>query len=164
MQVEFVTITRRLGLLDGNLMGMFLPPNSSGTRGCAATTPTAVRAGRQHWRRIKRSGKHRERQAINACVKKYPNRVKWCRKPKASLRTMEYMFSTQGPSGLVMINARVGARRSYSLGTVSTSIQGWHVCGKGKSAASDACTVAWTANSRTSNGHVRLMRRCPATP
>ena len=65
----------------------------------------------------------RETQAIKACAKKYPGLVKWCSKPKASLKTMEYKFSSQGPSGLVMEKARSGPRREYSLNEGSTSAQ-----------------------------------------
>jgi len=67
--------------------------------------------------------KLRETQAIKACAKKYPGLVHWCRKPKASQRTMEYKFSSQGPSGLVMEQARSGPRREYSLNEGSTSAQ-----------------------------------------
>ena len=65
--------------------------------------------------------KLRETQAIRACAKKYPSLVQWCRRPKASLRTMEYKFSPQGPFGLVMEKARSGPRREYSLNEGSTS-------------------------------------------
>jgi hypothetical protein len=150
-QLSVSTITRRLGLLDGNLMGMFLPPNwkqmqvtsghgliydvewsaalwSQGHTFCryqgVCCEHTYRRPGGQATlmndvtkRRL------RETQAIKACAKKYPSLVKWCSKPKASLRTMEYKFSPQGPSGLVMEKARGGARREYSLSEKSTSAQ-----------------------------------------
>jgi hypothetical protein len=65
----------------------------------------------------------RETQAIKACAKKYPSLVKWCSKPKASLRTMEYKFSIQGPAPLVMRKVRRGAVLEYSLSEKSTSAQ-----------------------------------------
>ena len=150
-QLTVNTITRRLGLLDGNLMGMFLPPNwrkmqvtsghgliydvewsaalwSQGHSFCryqgVCCEHTYRRPGGQaSLMNDVAKRKLRETQAIRACAKKYPSLVQWCRKPKASLRTMEYKFSPQGPSGLVMEKARSGPRREYSLNEGSTSAQ-----------------------------------------
>ena len=150
-QLSVLGITRRLGLLDGNLMGMFLPPNwrkmqvtsghgliydvewsaalwAQGHRFCRyqglCCEHTYRRPGGQATL-MKDAAKrrHRETQAIKACAKKYPSLVKWCNKPKASLRTMEYKFAALGPAGLVMEKIRRGARRVYSLGQVSTSTE-----------------------------------------
>ena len=150
-QLSVLTITRRLGLLDGNLTGMFLPPNckkmqvTSGHgliydvewsaalwahghsfcryQGLCCEHTYRRPGGQASLMTDAAKRRHREVQAIKACTKKYPNLVKWCSKPKASLRTMEYKFSSQGPSGLVMEKARGGPRREYSLGAVSTSTQ-----------------------------------------
>ena len=148
-QLSLLTITRRLGLLDGNLMGMFLPPEwkkmqvtknhgliydvewsaalwAHGHRFCryqgVCCEHTYRRPGGQATL-MKDAAKRRQREtnAIKACAKKYPNLVSWTHKPKASLRTMEYKFSQQGPSGLVMKKKVTGKHRSYSLTTLSTS-------------------------------------------
>ena len=149
-QLSVFGITRRLGLLDGNLTGLFLPPNwrkmtvasghgliydvewsaslwAHGHRFCryqgVCCEHTYRRPGGQATL-IKDANKRRrqETQAIKACARKFPSLVKWVHKPKASLKTMEYKFLTHGPCGLVMAKT-LKNKHSYSLEEGSTSTQ-----------------------------------------
>ena len=149
-QLSVLGITRRLGLLDGNLTGMFLPPNwrklqvtsghgliydvewsaslwAHGHRFCryqgVCCEHTYRRPGGQATlMNDATKRRHRETQAIKACAKKFPSLLKWCHKPKASLKTMEYKFLTHGPCGLVMAKTTKN-KHSYSLGETSTSTE-----------------------------------------
>ena len=150
-QLSVNTITRKLGLLDGNLTGMFLPPNwrkmqvTSGHgliydvewsaslwshghtfiryQGVCCEHTYRRPGGQATLMNDVSKRRDRETQAIKACAKKYPTLVKWRSKPKASVRTMEYHFSLQGPAPLVMRKARGGTVREYSLTEKSTSAQ-----------------------------------------
>lgn len=150
-QLSVCGITRRLGLLDGNLMGMFLPPDwrrmkvASG-HGLIYDVEWSASLWSNGHRFVRYQGvccehtyrrpggqatlmndavKRRlhETQAIKACAKRFPKLVKWIRKPTASLKTMEYKFSTQGPAGLVMAKTQRGRGLAYSLGCPSTSTE-----------------------------------------
>ena len=150
-QLSVHTITRKLGLLDGNLMGMFLPPNwrkmqvTSGHgliydvewsaslwshghnfiryQGVCCEHTYRRPGGQATLMNDVSKRRDRETQAIKACAKKYPTLVKWRSKPKASLRTMEYQFTITGPAPLVMRKFRTGTVREYSLTEQSTSAQ-----------------------------------------
>jgi hypothetical protein len=150
-QLSVLSITRRLGLLDGNLMGMFLPPNwrkmqvasghgliydvewsaslwSNGHRFCRYQGVCCDHiyrrpGGQATLMKDATKRRQRETQAIKACAKKFPSLLKWCHKPKASLKTMEYKFLTHGPSGLVMAKTQRGRQLAYSLGAASTSTE-----------------------------------------
>jgi len=149
-QLSVSSITRRLGLLDGNLMGMFLPPNwrrmqvthghgliydvewsaslwAYGHRFCRYQGVCCEHRYRQPGGQatlmsdvVKR--RRVETQAIKACAKKFPHLIKWMHKPKASLRAMEYRFLTHGPGVLVMAKSQKN-KCSYSLSETSTSTE-----------------------------------------
>jgi hypothetical protein len=149
-QLSVLSITRRLGLLDGNLTGMFLPPNwrkmtvttghgliydvewsaslwANGHRFCryqgVCCEHTYRRPGGQATL-MNDAAKRRQREtlAIKACGKKFPRLLKWSHKPKASLKTMEYKFLPHGPSALFMAKTQRN-KRGYSLGQASTSAE-----------------------------------------
>ena len=149
-QLSVSGITRRLGLLDGNLTGMFLPPNwrrmqvthghgliydvewsaslwAHGHRFCRYQGVCCDHSYRQPGGQatlMKDVAKRRrvETQAIKACAKKFPDLIKWIHKPTASLKTMEYRFLTHGPGVLVMSKTQK-SKCSYSLGQTSTSTE-----------------------------------------
>lgn len=151
LQLSVSKITRRLGLLDGNLTGMILPPGwrkMKVTKGHGLIYDVEWSASLWfHGHRFcryqgvccqhpyRRPGgqatllpdaslrRKSERAAIKTCAKKFPDLIRWCRKPNASLKNMEYKFSRTGPPGLVMVKTRVGARRKYHLGSAATGAQ-----------------------------------------
>lgn len=150
-QLSVATITRKLGLLDGNLTGMLLPSDwrkmvvakgrglvydvewsaslwSHGHRFCRYQGLCCEHVYRQPGGQAtlisdvtRRRAK--ETEAIKECAKKYPTLLEWVRKPKASLKNMEYRFKPIGPSGLTMVKNTRGRKRKYSSSSASTSAQ-----------------------------------------
>lgn len=142
-------ISRRLGLLDGNLTGMLLPPDwrkMKVTKGHGLIYDVEWSAALWHYghRFCRYQGvccEHTYRQpggqatllpdpmrrrrietnAIKMCAKKYPDELRWVRKPRASLKTMEYAFKTQGPPPLTMTLVQRGRKRKYSLAGAASS-------------------------------------------
>ena len=139
--LECEKISRKLGLLDGNLTGMLLPPNWKRLRvtkghGLIYDVEWSAALWSNGYRFFRYRGlccEHQYRQeggqatlmndallrrqvendAISKVSKKYPHCLQVMHKPKASLRTMEYRFNTKGPANLMMSIRKPGRKRKY---------------------------------------------------
>jgi len=149
--LELWSISRKLGLLDGNLTGMMLPKDWKHMKvtkghGLIYDVEWSAALWSKGYRFFRYRGlccEHRYRQeggqatlmtnaeyrrkveneAIRKVSEKYPECLAPMHKPKASLRTMEYTFFAKGPSNLFMTIPQPGRKRKYHLATGSTSTE-----------------------------------------
>lgn len=145
-------ITRRLGMLDGNLTGMFIPGcwrELKVTKGHGLICDVEFSALLWHrgYRFLRYQGlccahtyrlqggqatlmpqalKRRrcENEALKAAARKYPEQLEFFKKPTGSLRTMQYRYKKDGEDRLTMVRLAVmGRPRRYKLGASSTSTE-----------------------------------------
>jgi hypothetical protein len=149
--LEHFAISRKLGLLDGNLTGMMLPNDWKRMKvtkghGLIYDVEWSAALWNNGYRFFRYRGlccEHRYRQeggqatlmkdalyrrkveneAIRKVSEKYPECLAPMHKPRASLRTMEYKFFAKGPSNLFMTIPQPGRKRKYHMTTGSTSTE-----------------------------------------
>ena len=142
-------ISRRLGLLNGNMMGILLPDDwrqwkvtaghgliydvefsaalwESGYMffrymGICCDHPYRGRGGQATLMRNAKARRKIENRALKAVAKKYPKCIKWYLKPRASLKVMQYKFLVDGFPPLTMQRRfSAGRPRKYHV-TASAS-------------------------------------------
>ncbi len=143
-------ITRRLGMLDGNLTGIFLPSGwrelkvtkghgviydvefsavlwSHGYRfvryqGLCCAHTYRLRGGQATLMPNALKRRRLENEALKVAARKYPDQLEFFKKPAASLRNMQYRYKKDGEERLTMVRQLVfGRPRRYRLGASSTS-------------------------------------------
>ena len=145
-------ISRRLGLLDGNMTGIFLQEDSKSFKvtpghgliydvefsaalwsqgyrfvrymGLCCDHPYRGRGGQATLWKNPTKRQLAEDKAIKAAAKKFPTCLKWHAKPKSTLRVMQYTYLRDGDGPVTMVRrGRLGRPPVYNIDRPSSSAQ-----------------------------------------